>query len=127
LWRLAFVSQALNSLTLWGGMAYLLMALWDPTLVSNRFLFALVVVLASVYTLGCLKGWIRLRAVSLLFLEHTAVFRKYRWTYIFWGPLASLISLVGFIRSLWSRTIDWRGIRYLMVSPNETVVLEEDR
>jgi len=125
LWRLAFLSQALNSLTLWGGMAFLLMALWSQTLVSNRLLFALVVVLASVYALGCLKGWIRLRAVSLLFPEHTAVLGKYRWAYIFWGPLASLLSLLGFIRALWSRTIEWRGVRDRMVSPRKTEVLEE--
>ena len=125
LWRLAFVSQALNSLTLWGGMAFLLMALWNPTLLSNRLLFALAVVLASVYTLGCLKGWIRLRAVSLLFPEHSRVLRRYRLAYTFWGPLASLISLLGFIRSLWSRTIEWRGVRYRMVSPTKTEVLEE--
>ena len=125
LWRLAFVSQALNSLTLWGGMAFLLMALWSPPLVSNRLLFALAVVLASVYTLGCLKGWIRLHAVTLLFPEQAAVLRKYRLAYTFWGPLASLISLLGFIRSLWSRTIEWRGVRYRMVSPRKTEVLEE--
>jgi len=126
LWRLAFISQALNSLTLWGGMAFLLMALWNPTLASNRLLFALTVVLASVYALGCLKGWIRVQAVTLLFPEHTAVLRRYRWAYTFWGPLASLLSLWGFIRSLWSRTIEWRGIRYRMVSPRKTVVLEKD-
>ena len=125
LWRLAFASQALNSLTLWGGMAFLLMALWNPTLGSNRLLFALVVVLASVYTLGCLKGWIRVRAVTLLFPEQAAVLRKHRLAYTFWGPLASLISLLGFIRSLWSRTIEWRGVRYRMVSPTKTEVLEE--
>jgi len=126
LWRLAFLSQALNSLTLWGGMTFLLMALWNPTLASNRLLFALAVVLASVYALGCLKGWIRVQAVTLLFPEHTAVLRRYRWAYTFWGPLASLLSLWGFIRSLWSRTIEWRGIRYRMVSPRKTVVLEKD-
>jgi len=124
LWRLAFVSQALNSLTLWGGMAFLLMALWSPTLVSNRLLIALAVVLASVYTLGCLKGWIRVHAVTLLFPEQAAVLRKYRLAYTFWGPLASLTSLLGFIRSLWSRTIEWRGVRYRMVSPTKTEVLE---
>jgi len=125
LWRLAFVSQALNSLTLWGGTAVLLMALWNTTLASNRLLFVLAAVLASVYALGCLKGWIRLRAISLLFPEHAAVLRKYRWAYIFWGPLASLLSLWGFIRSLWSRTIEWRGVRYRMVSPTKTEVLED--
>jgi len=108
-------------------MAVFLMVLWNPTLASNRLLFALAVVLTSVYALGCLKGWIRLRAVSLLFPEHVSVLRNYRMAYTFWGPLASLISLLGFIRSLWSRKIEWRGIRYLMVSARKTVVLEEDR
>ncbi len=125
LWRLAFLSQVLNSLTLWGGMAFLLMALWNNTLASNRLLLGLAVVLALVYGLGCLKGWIRLRGVTLLFPEHSRVLRKYRLAYSFWGPLASLLSLWGFIRSLWSRTIEWRGIRYRMVSPKKTVVLEE--
>jgi len=106
-------------------MVFLSMELWNPTLTSNRLLFALAVVLASVYALGCLKGWIRLRGVTLLFPEHSRVLRKYRLAYTFWGPLASLLSLWGFIRSLWSRTIEWRGIRYRMVSPKETVVLEE--
>ena len=126
LWRLAFVSQALNSLTLWGGIAFLVMALWNTTLASNRLFLALAGVLASVYALGCLKGWIRLRAVTLLFPEHTRALGKHRLAYTFWGPLASLLSLWGFIRSLWSRTIQWRGVRYRMVSPKETVILEKD-
>ena len=127
LWKMAFLSQALNSMTLWGGTAVLLAALWQPSLASRRLLFALAVLLASVYALGCLKGWIRMRAVSLLFPENTAAVQKYRWAYTFWGPLASLLSLSGFVRSLLSRKIEWRGIRYVMVSPKETVVLEEDR
>ncbi len=127
LWRLAFLSQVLNSLALWGGMAFLLVALWNMTLASNRLLFALAAVIVSVYVLGCFKGWLRVRAVSLLFPEHVSVLRKYRLAYTFWGPLASLLSLWGFIRSLVSRKIEWRGIRYLMVSPRKTVVLEENR
>ena len=106
-------------------MAFLLMALWNRTLASNRLLLGLAVVLALVYGLGCLKGWIRVRAVTLLFPEHSRVLRKYRLAYTFWGPLASLLSLWGFIRSLWSRTIEWRGVRYRMVSPKETVVLRK--
>ncbi len=127
LWRLAFVSQALNSLTLWGGVAFMLKALWDTTLASSRLLLPLAGVIVSVYVLGCLKGWIRLRAVTLLFPGHSRVLRKYRLAYTFWGPLASLVSLWGFIRSVWSRTIQWRGVRYRMVSPRKTIVLEENR
>ena len=125
LWKMAFASQALNSITLWGGMAVLLAALWNTNLASSRLLFPLAVLLVSVYSLGCVKGWIRVRAVSLLFPEHASVLRKYRWAYTFWGPLASLLSLSGFIRSLLSRTIEWRGVRYRMVSPSETVVLND--
>jgi cellulose synthase/poly-beta-1,6-N-acetylglucosamine synthase-like glycosyltransferase len=123
LWRLAFLSQVLNSLTLWGGVAVLLTALWNTTLVPNRLLLALAGVLATVYALGCLKGWIRLRAVTLLFPEHSRVLQEHRLAYTLWGPLASLLSLWGFIRSLWSRTIEWRGVRYRMVSARKTIVL----
>ena len=125
LWKIAFASHTLNSITLWGGLAVLLAALWNTNLASSRLLLALAVLLVSVYSLGCFKGWIRVRAVFLLFPEHASVLRKYRWAYTFWGPLASLLSLWGFVRSLLSRTIEWRGVRYRMVSPSETVVLDD--
>lgn len=123
LWRLAFLSQVLNSLTLWGGLAFLLMALWSTTLASSWQLFGFATLFFLVYVLGCLKGWIRLCAVTLLFAEHRGVLRRHRLAYIFWGPLASLLSLWGLIRSLFSRDIEWRGVRYRMVSASETVVL----
>ena len=44
--------------------------------------------------------------------------------YVLWGPLASLLSLLGLVRSVFKRDIEWRGIRYRMLSPEKTLVLE---
>ena len=74
--------------------------------------------------MGCLKGGLRLKAVTLLFGEEALQMRKYRWAYIFWGPLASLLSLQGMVRALFTRTIEWRGIRYRMIAPNRAIVID---
>ena len=65
----------------------------------------------------------RLRAVLTLFPQHARELQRYRWAYVLWGPLASWVTLVGLARSLFSREIEWRGVRYRMVSPEKTIVL----
>ena len=124
LWGVAFVAQFFNVLTVWGGGLLLLLtavlnleteAFYPPLLAG---------ILGAVYVLGCFKGALRLKAVTLLFPEESSLMKPYRWAYIFWGPLASLLSLVGMVRASFSRTIEWRGIRYRMVAPNRTVVVD---
>ena len=124
LWRAALVFQILHSLVLWGGIVILLIALGYSDLHLRGLYLGLAALMGSIYLLGCIKGWMRLRAVLTLFPQHAAVFQRYRWAYVLWGPLASLVTLVGLLRSLGSREIEWRGIRYRMVSPEETIVLD---
>ncbi len=66
----------------------------------------------------------RLRGVTDLFPEVGARLRRWRAAYLFATPLSSLISLSGFLRSAVTRKISWRGIRYRMVSPSRTEVLD---
>ena len=119
LWALALFSQALGSFTLWGGMAVVIVG-WA----RGAGTLGIGLLLAAIYLLGCSKGWLRLRAVSTLFPEQGDLLRRHRVAYLFWGPLASLVSLKGLIGPLWTRDIEWRGIRYRMISPAETVVLD---
>ncbi len=119
LWWMALLSQALSGLTLWGGMAVVI-AGW----VRGTGTLGLGLLLTMIYCLGCSKAWLRLRAISALFPEQKVLLLRYRAAHLLWGPLASLASLMGLVGSLRSRDIEWRGIRYRMLSPNKTVVLD---
>ena len=124
IWTIAFLSQMLYSLTLGSGLAVVLSNLWRFGSISDAVSAALAGVAAVVYLLGCVKAWIRVRALSMLFPEHEIVLRKHVRAYVLWGPLASLLSLLGLVRSAFKRDIEWRGIRYRMLSPEKTLVLE---
>ena len=121
---IAFATHFLNVLTVWGGGLFLLVTSTVGSAGQGRLTFLLASILTSVYLLGCLKGGLRLKAVTLLFETEAFQMKSYRWAYIFWGPLASLLSLVGMVRALFTRTIEWRGIRYRMIAPNRTVVID---
>ena len=47
-----------------------------------------------------------------------------RWHYVFTAPLASFLTLVNSLHAATSRCITWRGVRYELRSPTETVVLQ---
>lgn len=124
LWTMAFLSQLLFSLTVWGGALVLLWHLWSTALVMNGRHWTLAAIVVAVYVLSCVKGWIRIRALLTLFPHHRPALQKSLLAYVCWSPLASLVSLAGLFRSLAGREIRWRGIRYRMVSPEKTLVLK---
>ena len=124
LWKMAFLSQMLYSLTLWAGLAAALSNLWRYSSISDAVTVAPAGVAVVVYLLGCVKGWIRVRALLILFPQHEIVLRKHVRSYVLWGPLASMVSLLGLVRSSFKRDVEWRGIRYRMLSPEKTLVLE---
>ena len=122
LWKAALLSQTINCLALWGGTVILLIALGYGELHLRGVYLGLVILMGSTYLLGCMKGWMRLRGVVTLFPQYAEQLLKYRWAYVLWGPLASLVTLMALVRSLAGREIEWRGVRYRMVSPEETIV-----
>jgi hypothetical protein len=78
-----------------------------------------------IYSLGSLKGWLRLRAVRLMLPEAAADLRRMRPVYYFLWPVVSLLFLYDFAASAFTRKITWRGVKYEMRSRTETVVLDE--
>lgn len=124
LWKKALLSQMLYSLTFWAGFVSVLSSLWRHGLIRDVETLALGGIAIVVYLLGCIKGWIRVRSLLILFPWHEIVLRKYMLPYVFWGPLVSLLSLLGLIRSSFKRDIEWRGIHYRMVSTEKTLVLK---
>lgn len=80
-------------------------------------------IMAAVLALGTTAGGLRAVAVSRLAPQWRAEIRRLLWAYALMAPLAGLVTAGGVLRALASRRIEWRGTRYEMRSPNETLVL----
>lgn len=78
----------------------------------------------AVLGLSFLTGGLRARAVRRLAPQWSERLRPHGWAYAFFSPLAGLLTVYGFLRSALSRRIEWRGKRYEMRSPTETIVLD---
>lgn len=112
LWRVAGASQILYwSFLLLGGVA------------AGRGDFVSLALVSALLTLSFASGGLRSSAVGELEPRFRERLRPFLWAYALFTPLASLLSVYGFVRSALSRRIEWRGKLYEMRSPTETVVL----
>jgi cellulose synthase/poly-beta-1,6-N-acetylglucosamine synthase-like glycosyltransferase len=88
-------------------------------------LMSVIASLLLIYVLGCLKTWLRLKAVGQVLPEAKSTTARIRLMYYLQWPLVSVLFLYDFISSATMRRIKWRGVLYEMRSPNDTVVLGE--
>jgi cellulose synthase/poly-beta-1,6-N-acetylglucosamine synthase-like glycosyltransferase len=79
--------------------------------------------LAAVLALGCASGGLRAVALARLAPQWRGEVRRFSWAYALMAPLSGLVTFYGVARALLSRRIEWRGTRYEMRSPHETLVL----
>jgi ceramide glucosyltransferase len=79
--------------------------------------------LVASLTLGGAAGGLRAVAVGRLAPRWRPEVHRLLWAYVLLAPLAGLVTTFGVLRALVSRRIEWRGMRYEMRSPNETLVL----
>lgn len=73
--------------------------------------------------LASIRGALRVVAVADLLSGYRSQVNAQSWIYITIGVFAPFLYLINFFSSLFSRQIRWRGIRYELVSPQETRVL----
>jgi len=72
---------------------------------------------------GLVAGGLRAKAIADLAPQWRATISRHLWAYFLLVPFAGLLTLLGVLRALWSRRIEWRGKHYEMRSPTETIVL----
>lgn len=75
------------------------------------------------YASEAAKMWIRLTAANTAMQDRRVL--KFRWFYIVFAPLSELHYLYVMLASAMTTEIVWRGIRYRLVSPTETLVFRE--
>ncbi len=122
LWRLGLVSEVVNGVAFWGGIA--VGAAQLAVMGAALPVAAVLTLVGAIYTLRCAKSRLRVRAVISLFPEHRSALERRLWAYTLLGPLTSLVTLLAFVRTLVSTDIEWRGMKYRMLSPTRTKVLE---
>ena len=83
--------------------------------------------LLIIFTLGAAKAWIRLQAVKLVLQNYEKKLNQsVLWQITLW-TITPAIYFYNCLRAFFSNQIRWRGIRYEMKSPSETIILQSDK
>jgi cellulose synthase/poly-beta-1,6-N-acetylglucosamine synthase-like glycosyltransferase len=72
---------------------------------------------------GLIGGGLRAKAIAELAPQWREPISRHLWAYVLLVPVAGVLTLLGVLRALWSRRIEWRGKHYEMRSPTETRIL----
>jgi glycosyltransferase involved in cell wall biosynthesis len=79
-----------------------------------------------IYLLGVAKAVLRSLSVEMMLIELKRELRRTRLAYWLLYPLGSFLFAYSFLASALSRKIKWRGIRYELKAPNETLILSKE-
>ncbi len=120
LWKLSFVGSAM----------FCFVMIWSAWILATTatdsigFWTALAtIVLVSIFSIG--KSVLRLFAVRLV-LPRDSIDGQWLAQCTFW-VISPFVFLYNSVCALFSRTIIWRGIRYELRSPTETVIVRDDQ
>ncbi|HYM00896.1 MAG TPA: glycosyltransferase [Blastocatellia bacterium] len=124
-WWVGMISYLLFNLGFWASVALIPVTSRVTAFANNPpSSFAVMVALtALIYLLGCGKGLTRVLGALKALPEFASEIKSLWWAYCIAWPLVSLVFLYNFLRSAVTRRIVWRGVRYEMRSPSETIVL----
>jgi cellulose synthase/poly-beta-1,6-N-acetylglucosamine synthase-like glycosyltransferase len=90
---------------------------------GNRVALVLV---SCVVGLSIMSGYIRTKAIQSLGGEWKRHLHRLTWSYALLVPLASILTAYGFVHSLLSQRIEWRGRIYEMRSPQDTILVHRE-
>ena len=120
LWRLSFFGSAMFNAVMISSISILLFS----QKVDLKTLIALFVLIA-VTIFSTFKSWLRLKAVESVLAEEWPQVEKQRLSQNTLWLLSPAIFLINCITATFSRKMTWRGIRYELKSPNETVIITD--
>ncbi len=118
MWRTAFATHVLFCLTLVLGLS---LTLGD--VIATRPSLPLAGLTFLPLLLASIRGALRVAAVADLLPAYRSHINKQSWIYVTIGALIPFLYVANFFSSIFSRRIRWRGIRYELVSTQETRIL----
>jgi hypothetical protein len=118
MWATAFVTHFLFCLTFVLGLVLTL-----GNVIATRPSLPLAALTFLPLLLASLRAALRVVAVADLLPPYRTQINAQSWIYVSIGVFIPFLYLANFISSLLSRRIRWRGIRYELVSQNETRIL----
>ena len=117
-WWTGFASHVLFCAGFFGGFAVAMSRVFRGDSAA-----ALLVMLAIVYLLGSIKGWLRIVAATEVLSGMAGEVKRLWWMFCLLWPLVSVLFLCNFVGSAGTRRIVWRGVSYEMRSSSETRVV----
>ncbi|HJZ66167.1 MAG TPA: glycosyltransferase [Candidatus Acidoferrum sp.] len=118
MWQKAFATHFLFCLTFLAGLV-----LTFENILAGLPSFHLAGLTFLPLLLASIRGALRVVAVADLLSAYRSQVNSQSWIYITGGVFMPFLYLINFFSSLFSRQIRWRGIRYELISPQETRVL----
>ena len=127
LWNLAFMAQVPFVASWWWMVGVCALGSGRTVLAGSRFSFyplgTQLLLVSTVYALSLLRGIYRLKAILLIRADSSAEILRFAWAYVLLAPLVSTATAYALFASLLTRCLEWRGVRYELVSSQEVRVI----
>jgi ceramide glucosyltransferase len=120
LWRLSFFGSAMFNAVM---ISSILIAPFSKSTGLNALIALLVLLAVSIFSTA--KSWLRLKAVEIILAARWPQIKKQRLAQNTLWLLSPAIFLINCVTATFSRKMTWRGIRYELKSPNETVIITD--
>lgn len=120
LWLMSLIGSALFSLVM---LAAFMIVIFSRE--NNAAVFAAITTITLVAALSTGKAWLRLKAVRLVLTQFETELKRQAWTQNTLWLLTPAMFLYNSLAALGSRSLTWRGTRYLLKSPTETVIIAQ--
>jgi cellulose synthase/poly-beta-1,6-N-acetylglucosamine synthase-like glycosyltransferase len=122
LWKMSYFGSGLFNAVMIAAFAITVFERNDKFAVA-----AAISTLAAVSAFSIAKAHLRLKAVERVLTGHEETVRRQWFSQLTLWALTPALFFYNCTRALFSRTIDWRGITYILRSPTETVIRPGDR
>jgi cellulose synthase/poly-beta-1,6-N-acetylglucosamine synthase-like glycosyltransferase len=119
-WKMAIYSYGFSNVTLLLGLILCLRSLGGGNSPPLEGLLLL-----SHLPLGMVNEYVRFLTYKEVMPAHRQKLQQYWWIYALLPPVASFLMGFNILKAATTNTINWRGIRYELRSPTETIVLHQ--
>ena len=127
LWNLAFIAQVPFVAGWWWIVGDCAIGIKRTVLGGpHSYSFTLgtyLLLLSTVFLLSLVRGILRLKAILLIRADSRSMILRFAWAYMLMAPLVSTVTAYTLLASLLTRCLEWRGVKYELISPEQVRVI----